>query len=163
MHIENAEKTYKTCCFTGHRTLSRSDIVRLTPLLDNTLRSLYRSGVTEYRAGGAIGFDTLAALRVLYLRECGLNIRLHLILPCKSQADRWPLGARQDYAFILRKADSVSYVSQEYTQTCMHARNRALVDGSDVCVAYLTKNQGGTAHTVAYAIKNGLALINLGI
>ena len=43
----------------------------------------------------------------------------------------------------------------------MHLRNRALVDGSDTCVAYLTANRGGTLYTCAYALKQGLTLINL--
>ena len=43
----------------------------------------------------------------------------------------------------------------------MARRNRALVDGSDYCVAYLTKNSGGTLYTCSYALKKGVELINL--
>ena len=43
----------------------------------------------------------------------------------------------------------------------MHKRNRHLVDNSSVCVSYMTKNTGGTAYTVGYAIKNHVQVINL--
>ncbi|MBO5270630.1 MAG: DUF1273 family protein [Clostridia bacterium] len=152
----------KTCCFTGHRAIPSEHLDILIRALDETIRTLYEKGVTEFRAGGALGFDTIAALRVLWQKQQGLDVHLHLLLPCRSQADRWPPEARLDYNFILSRADTVYYVSEAYTPSCMHTRNRALVDGSAYCVSYLLQNKGGTAYTVSYALKNGLSLINLG-
>ena len=40
-------------------------------------------------------------------------------------------------------------------------RNRMLVDGADYCVAFLAKNEGGTAYTCKYALSKGVELINL--
>ena len=150
------------CCFTGHRAVPTEHASRLYSLLDETILSLAEDGVTTFRAGGAMGFDTLAALRVLYLKSQGHPLRLELILPCKNQTDRWPREAVLDYNFILSRADSVTYISETYDPHCMLARDRALVDGSSHCISYLTKNRGGTAYTVAYALKNKLTLINLG-
>ncbi|MCL2883887.1 MAG: hypothetical protein FWF49_00185 [Oscillospiraceae bacterium] len=45
----------------------------------------------------------------------------------------------------------------------LQARNRALVDHSDVCVCFLNKSTGGTAYTVKYAQKKGLSIINLAL
>lgn len=159
--------TYKrgetgVCCFTGHRVIPSAHMVPLYEALDETLLSLFQKGVRIFRAGGAIGFDTLAALRVLRLKSIGYDIRLELILPCRDQTEGWPRAAVRDYEFISHHADSISYVSESYTPTCMHDRNRALVDGSDYCISYCTANRGGTAYTVAYALKNKLSLINLG-
>lgn len=53
------------------------------------------------------------------------------------------------------------YTSQEYTQGCMHKRNRHLVDNSSVCICYLTKESGGTAYIVKYAKERGLEVINV--
>ena len=150
------------CCFTGHRSIPTEHLNRLYPLLDETILSLHRKGVRTFRAGGAIGFDTIAALRVLYLKSCGHDIRLELILPCRDQTNRWPKAAVIDYNFILNRADSISYLYDSYNRFCMLERDRALVNGSGYCVSYLTENRGGTAYTVSYALKNGLELINLG-
>ena len=44
----------------------------------------------------------------------------------------------------------------------MHVRNRALVDASNVCIAYMTDaSRGGTAYTVRYAEKKGIPVYNL--
>jgi hypothetical protein len=43
----------------------------------------------------------------------------------------------------------------------MLERDRRLVQGSDVCVAFLTQSKGGTAYTVAQALKGGLEFVNL--
>ena len=42
----------------------------------------------------------------------------------------------------------------------MYMRNRALVDGSDVVIAYLKHGKGGTAYTCRYAEKQGVRVIN---
>ena len=55
----------KICCFTGHRSISESEIVQIPSALGKIIDELYNNGVREFRAGGAIGFDTLAALKVI--------------------------------------------------------------------------------------------------
>lgn len=150
------------CCFTGHRTIPSAHLEQLYALLDREILTLYKKGVRIFRAGGAVGFDTIAALRVLYLKSQGYDLFLSLILPCKDQTSNWPRSAVLDYNFVLSRADSVEYVSESYNRFCMLKRDRALVDGSGYCIAYLTENRGGTAYTVSYALKNGVSLINLG-
>ena len=153
----------KICCFTGHRYIQPDHMERLYNLLDETIQSLYREeGVRIFRAGGAMGFDTVAALRVLYMKSKGLDIQLELVLPCKNQTERWPRAAILDYEFILHRADTVRYIAEQYHRFCMLDRDRALVEGSQFCVSYLLENRGGTAYTVSYALKRGLSLVNLG-
>lgn len=162
MMAKEQSRTGKICCFTGHRHIPQMHYDRLYSLLDETILALYEKGVRHFRAGGAIGFDTVAALRVLYLKSKGLDISLDLYLPCRDQTNRWPRAAILDYEFILRSADTVRYTAETYNRFCMLERDRALVDGSDFCVSYLMENRGGTAYTVAYALKNNVTLINLG-
>ena len=151
----------KICCFTGHRTVPSDIAPALIRLLDRKLEALAKEGYTQFRAGGARGFDTIAALRVLALQERYPQCRLHLILPCRDQSKFWRVGEQALFRDILEKADRVKYVAYTYTSTCMYARNRALVDGSDLCIAYLSENRGGTLYTCSYAIKTGVALYNL--
>ena len=88
-------------------------------------------------------------------------IRLELILPCKDQTKKWCERDRTIYEYIASEADDIKYVTDTYTQTCMHERNRRLVEGSDYCVTYLSDGYGGTAYTVDYAKKHGVDVINL--
>ena len=68
-----------TVCFTGHRHMEREEALRLPALLDSVIRELYNRGARIFRAGGAQGFDTVAALKVLELRM-GRSRRPHLPL-----------------------------------------------------------------------------------
>lgn len=150
-----------TCCFTGHRHLPENNREEIAARLEGTIVSLIRSGYLYFGAGGALGFDTLCARTVLHLRQSYPKIKLILVLPCVSQADRWPPADKTVYREIMEQANKVVYTSQEYTRDCMFKRNRHLVDHSNACVCYLNKTTGGTAYTVEYAKKHGLQIINL--
>ena len=151
----------KTCCFTGHRNiplLKRKAVVRN---LKNELTTLIDKGYQFFGAGGALGFDTIAAQTVLELKEQFPHIKLILVLPCETQTRGWKEKDIAIYEEIKRQADKVVYTSKEYTRGCMHKRNRHLVDNSSICIAYLTEQSGGTAYTVDYSMKNGLSVINI--
>lgn len=150
-----------TCCFTGHRDLPVNCREDIAAKLSETIILLIQKGVQIYRAGGALGFDTLAAQTVLKLKETHPNIKLILMLPCRTQTRGWPVEDVREYERIRGMADEVIYTGQEYTKGCMFRRNRCLVDDSSICVCYLTKNKGGTAYTVNYARKQGLEIMNL--
>lgn len=150
-----------TCCFTGHRQLPPSADGELEARLERTLRRLIRDGFTYFGAGGARGFDTLAAQTVLRLKDEFDHIRLILVLPCENQADGWSAAEKATYEDIKRRADKTVYVSRAYTDDCMKRRNRHLVDHSAVCVCYLTEYGGGTGYTVQYAEKQGVDVINI--
>ena len=151
----------KICCFTGHRTVPLSHRTPLALLLDKTIDRLVLEGYTDFRAGGALGFDMLAALRVLRARERHPEIKLHLILPCRDQAKSWNEGEQLLWQDIVDRADDVEYLFDTYQSGCMYARNRALVNGADLCVAYLTAPRGGTLYTCTYAEKKGVSILNL--
>ena len=151
----------RTCCFTGHRDIPADKRDEIAAKLEQTLVELIHAGIRYFGAGGALGFDTLAAQTVLKLREEYPQIRLILVLPCRTQTRGWPDEDVRIYEAIKEAADKIRYTSEEYTRGCMHTRNRHLVDNSSVCVSYMTKNTGGTAYTVGYAIKNHVQVINL--
>lgn len=99
---------------------------------------LIESGICYFGAGGAVGFDTIAAEEVINLRGRYPQIKLILVLPCPEQANRWDSNAKARYERIKRCADKIVYTSAHYTSDCMYRRNRYLVDGSSICVAYCT-------------------------
>lgn len=151
-----------TVCFTGHRKIPPEQADTLARQLRSTLMRLIEDGYIYFGAGGALGFDTLAAKAVLDLRAEHPQIKLILVLPCLSQTRGWSARDIEIYDDIKSKADKVVYTSQEYTRGCMHKRNRHLVDNSSVCICYLTESTGGTAYTVDYAKTKNLTVINLG-
>ena len=75
----------RTACFTGHRELPTDDLPEISKRLEDTLLTLIEQGYCYFGAGGALGFDTLAAQAVLRLRERYPQIRLILVLPCLDQ------------------------------------------------------------------------------
>lgn len=133
----------RTCCFTGHRELPPAFRQELAMKLEETIIGLIEQGVQFYGAGGARGFDALAAQTVLNLKNRYPHIKLILVLPCLTQTRGWPAGDVAEYERIKAQADKVVYTAQEYTRGCMFKRNRHLVDHSGVCVCYLTKKMVG--------------------
>ncbi|MDD7675533.1 MAG: SLOG family protein [Eubacteriales bacterium] len=153
---------HRICCFTGHRAIPYNIMRKLAVQLNETICRLAADGILTFRAGGAMGFDTLAALCVLELRQSLGGLRLDLILPCRDQTRLWPPNETEYYNYILNNCDSVRYISDIYTRDCMLERDRQLVRGSEVCVAYCTKSRGGAAYTMLYAMRQGVRVINLG-
>ena len=151
----------KTCCFTGHRHIPEKDLEKVKARLEQTILALYERNVVYYGAGGALGFDALAAETVLRLRESHPKLRLILVLPCKDQTRGWKPEDVARYHEIIRRANKTVYTSESYATGCMHKRNRHLVQFSSVCVCYQTQARGGTAYTVNYANSKGLKIINV--
>lgn len=161
MIVSYGADSQKTCCFTGHRKIPVNETEKIKDRLAHVITSLYAKGICNFGAGGALGFDTLAAQAVLKLRDKHPAIKLILVLPCYMQTRRWQPDAIKTYEQIKQAADQVVYTSQEYTRDCMYKRNRYLVDHSSICVCYMTSGKGGTAYTVKYANQHHLPIINL--
>ena len=129
--------------------------------LELIIRKVIRDGITDFIAGGALGFDTLAAQTILKLRTEYPHIRLILALPCRNQTKNWRASDKLIYEQICRKADLVYYLSDSYDSGCMMRRNRFMVDNSSCCIFYLVRSGSGTYKTVSYAMDNGLKLYNV--
>lgn len=79
----------KTCCFTGHRQIPSGAQAEITDKLERVITDLYQKGIRYYGAGGALGFDTLAAQAVIRLRGSCPGMKLILVLPCLTQTRGW--------------------------------------------------------------------------
>lgn len=154
-----------TCCFTGHRPNKlpwgeREEDPRCTALkreIDRALEGLYRRGFRHFICGMARGSDLYFAEAVLHLRERCPDVTLECARPCESQADSWPEREQRRYRDILDQGDYETLVQHHYDRFCMLRRNRYMVDRSACLVAvYNGVPKGGTAQTLAYALKNGL-------
>ena len=150
-----------TACGTGHRAITKAIIPQLTQKLDETIARLVAQGITIFANGAAVGFDQLMAAAVLRRRETNHDVRLVIYQPCRDQDARWRLKDQLAYRRVLNAADQVVCLSEHYFDGVMAVRNRALVEASSVCVAYLTHGRSGTGQTVRYAREQGLTVINL--
>lgn len=145
------------CFFTGHRFISAND----RKILRNQIRTLCVNlteeySVTDFITGGALGFDTLAALTILELKNEYPGIKLHLFFPCTDQCAKWSVNAQKLWNDIKLRADDYAYITDTtYVPGCMQLRNKAMVDNAQYCIAYCTRNFGGTAATLDYAQKKG--------
>lgn len=150
----------KTCCLTGHRpkgflwNYEDKDCPahkRYLSRLREVVEELVNKGVEKFVCGGALGADQDFAEIVLDVRKT-LNVKLEIAVPCPNQDLKWKEPDKARYHEILHSADSVHTVSEHYTACCMHARNRYMVDKSDVVIAvWNMSNSGGTFNTIEYA------------
>lgn len=149
-----------TCCFTGHRFLPRNfDAARLS----EEISAMIEKGVDTFISGGALGFDTVAAVEVLKLKKKKYKqIKLHVYAPCQGQDARWNEKDKRLYREILSRADYVDMPEILYNNQCMKVRNYKMVDASAYLIAYYDGTfASGTGQTFRYAEKCGLEIVNL--
>lgn len=149
------------CAFTGHRHIVNTHRSQIGDLISRAVAFAYREGCRRFYSGGAVGFDTLAAREVLRFRISHPDVRLCLILPCTNQDERWSERDKESYAYILREADEVSYISETYTHDCMKKRNYALAAEADIMIAYVGESASGSAQTVRMAEKMNKRVYNI--
>ena len=150
----------KTCAFTGHRPQNLpwqfneadTNCLKLKQILNQQISQLAKNGFTDFLSGMALGSDTWAAEAVLNLRKKNPALKLHCILPCKTQAEKWPVSEQKRYQKILAQADSIFFTSRNYHPNCMLERNRFMVEKARLLLAvYNGQPHSGTAAAVRHA------------
>lgn len=156
----------RSVCFTGHRTIAEDKetlSARLYVLLE---RLVTEKKVTDFYTGGAVGWDALAALTVLKLRESYPEVKLHLVLPCpfEEQSAKWNEAQKEEHKCIASLADTKEFTSEHLDKNAMRIRNARLVElASDYCICYWNPKhyRSGTGQTVRMAQKKDIEVINL--
>ncbi len=154
----------KRCCFTGHRSIIVNNALK-GRLWESLCRLVEEYDVTDFYAGGAVGFDMLAEKAVLALRKNYPQVRLHLILPCSPevQSGKWNEEQKELFYKIRSEADSCVVLSDKYYPGCMKKRNEELVRNADYCVCFYNSedSSSGTGQTVRMCEKSGVTVINI--
>ena len=154
-----------TCCFTGHRPdkLPWGDWENapacqdLKRRLKQAVESAYAHGYRHFICGMARGADFYFAEAVLALRRQHSDAALEAARPCETQSNSWPEGDRRRYQAILDQCDFETLVQHRYDRFCMQRRNRYMVDRSALVLSvYDGVPKGGTAQTLAYAMRQGV-------
>ena len=152
----------RTCCFTGHREIREKDLPGILERTEQVVRRLIEKGVAFFGVGGAIGYDTLAAKILFRLRDTDFPyIKVILVYPFEGFTSRWSDEQMAEYARLLKQYDKTVCVAQRASREAYLARDRHLVDGSAYCIAYCTRDSGGTAYTLRYAEHCGLQIYNV--
>ena len=151
----------RTCSFTGHRQIKKEHIKELPELVLRAINYAYTNGCRRFIAGGALGFDTVAAREVIKFKMRHPDVSLVLFLPCLAQDSKWKPQQKKLYEYLLSEASEVVYVSEEYTDTCMKERNRKIAEESDILIAYVSRTNSGAAQTVRMAHELGREIYNL--
>lgn len=152
----------KTCCFTGHRDIPKEKTKMIEKRTEEAVRSLYEKGVRFFGIGGAVGYDTLAANLLFRLRASYMpDIKIILVYPFDGFTDRWTDEQQKHHNLVLPYYDKVVRVCNAPSKSAFLMRDRHLVDGSAYCVAYQTRDTGGTAYTTRYARQQGAEVINV--
>ena len=154
-----------SCCFSGHRPgkLPWGDdegdrrCLALKERLWNEMEAAYEQGYRHFICGMARGADFYFAEAVLALRQLHSDTVLEAARPCETQANSWPEADRRRYQAILDQCDLETLVQHHYDRGCMMRRNRYMVDRSSRIIAvYDGVPKGGTAQTLAYAMRQGV-------
>lgn len=138
------ENEILTCAFTGHRELGGDFDAQI---LENLIEKLIKEGVGVFYDGGARGFDLIAAESVLKLKQ-KYPVTLVICVPCYGQEKMYSEQDKARYSAVLKGADEVVYVSENYYKGCFLRRNDYMIERADYLIAYLKEDEGGTAYTV---------------
>ena len=154
--------TPKVCFFTGHRIIEKGKISQVEGWLREEILDKINHKVEVFIAGGAVGFDTMAAEQVLFMKQDYPDIKLFLYLPCTDQDADWNEADRKRLDDIKKYSDKICYVTKsKYTDGCMKKRNKAMVDASDCGIAYVKTMHSGASQTVKMAMKKGIDVVNI--
>ncbi len=154
-------------CFTGSRPMSlpwkfneNCDLfIEFHARLKSFIEKLVDAGFNHFITGMALGFDTYAAESVLEKKRGGKPAYLECAIPFEKQAARWSQEQINRYNSVLKHADKITYVSNEFDMGCYARRNEYMVKNASLVVALQIKPDGGTAATIKLAKKYNKPII----
>jgi uncharacterized phage-like protein YoqJ len=108
-------------------------------------------------SGGALGWD-----QCLASAASRWNIPYKMYLPFLDFDSKWPKSSRDHLNDLCSTAKEVRYVCDGgYAPWKMQVRNEAMVNDSDLVLAYWDGSAGGTYNCIRYAEKVGKPIVNL--
>lgn len=153
----------RTCCFTGHRDIPADRLQMVMTGTEAKVRELISQGYRYFGIGGAMGYDTIVAEMLFRLREREYpEIKIILVYPFEEFTSRWSVSQKTTYARLLPMYDKRVCVCKSASREAYLARDRHLIDYSSACIAYCTRQTGGTAYTIRYAAARGVPVFNVG-
>ena len=143
----------------GPRML-RNPAAMESALEETVLRLLREHEFVEFLIGRNGDFDLLAASVIRRCRRCagGENSAMILVLPYETAEYKHDLPALLGYYDEVRICEEAA---NGHFRAAMAARNRAMVDQSDLLVCCVERQSGGACRAMAYARTRGVECVNL--
>lgn len=147
---------------TGHRPprLNLSYSAEDSELLETfAAKILSNLRVTHIISGGALGWDQAVATAAL-----SMGIPYSMFLPFKNFGKKWPVASQLYLDYLCEHAAKVLNCGEgggDYNKLYFQ-RDEMIVDAADLLLALFDGEcQGGTYHTVNYALKKNKNIINV--
>ena len=156
------DKRQHRCCFTGHRPnkLDYSEN-EIKPLLKTAIDNAISDGYVTFITGMAEGVDIWAAEIVLEKKKENKDLHLICAVPHPGFEKRRSQYETGRYKNIIKNADYVTTISDNYYRACYQKRNIWMVDRSSLVITVFNGTASGTKNTVDYARKIGVRVVNV--
>ena len=156
------DKKQHRCCFTGHRPnkLDYSEN-EIKPLLETAIDNAILDGYVTFITGMAEGVDIWAAEIVLEKKKENKDLHLICAVPHPGFEKRRSQYETERYEYIIKNADYVTTISDNYYRACYQKRNIWMVDRSSLVITVFNGAASGTKNTVDYARKIGVRVVNV--
>lgn len=154
-------KKSTTCFFIGYKDIILND--ELAERLNSSLNRMIKDGVTDFYAGGELGWDMICENAVLDLKQSFPKIRLHLILSCKpdEHCKSWSSEQKAEFDRIYQAADSVEIMSKNYDDGGTKAKIARLAKLGELCICcFNNKYRGGMRQLESIVNKIGKDFVN---
>lgn len=148
-----------TVVFIGHRYIESSFAVEKK--LDRLIADLLgQHEYVEFLVGRDGEFDQLAASAVRRAKRVygSDNSALVWVMAYESAEYKNNEASFDDYYDEIEICDKSA---QSHFKAAIQIRNQNMVDRSDMLIAYVSRDTGGAAQAVKYAVKRGKKIINL--
>lgn len=168
-----------TMCFTGRRPkdLCGYDIAKYNGFVQELSELLYEEfyvgrGVRRFINGAAQGFDQMSFWAVERMKKLHnlTDVENVVFVAFEHQEIRWAKSgcfSQAEYWLMIKAADKVMVVCSENSIEALFARNHAMCDFSDYCLALYPDDswpsaKGGTAECLRYAVNSHPDVLRLG-
>lgn len=149
------------CCFTGHRPNKLEyPENEIKSLLETAIDNAISDGYVTFITGMAEGVDIWAAEIVLEKKKENKDLHLICAVPHPEFEKRRSEYETERYKNIIKNADHVTTISDNYYRACYQKRNIWMVDRSSLVIAVFNGTASGTKNTVDYARKIGIRVVN---
>lgn len=150
-----------TVCFFGHRRVENFN--QADARTEKLIRNLKQTKDTiEFLVGREGEYDQIASSTVRRVRKLYSEGQCWLtwVLPYTKAELKNDMAAFQAYYDSIEICDASTLL---HPKAAIQARNRNLVDRSDLCVFFVERQSGGAWATMRYALRQGKQAINLAV
>lgn len=144
----------KICAFCGHRDVFDPNVKKRA---EKEIISLIEQGFTTFYSGGMGDFDKICEGIVCGIKRKNDKIKLCLVLPYMKSS----INHDRAYYNSLYDEIVVPDLGDIHYKRAITARNRWLVENSDMILAYVFREIGGAWTMFKHAEKSGVKYVNV--